>query len=135
VYLSADLPTDVVFDLLRHPDPCVRAGACGCVRTSPAVVPILVELMEDLDTDVCSAVACALGRLGQPEARAALIQLLREQPSEAVIEAITAIADEECVILLGRIARTLPDLADAAREALEAIDHPRAAQVLARIPS
>jgi hypothetical protein len=29
----------------------------------------------------------------------------------------------------------VPDLADAAREALKAIDHPRAAQVLASIPS
>ena len=70
-----------------------------------------------------------------PEARAALTRLLREQPSGPVIEAITAVADEECVILLGRIARTVLDLADAAREALEAIDHPRAAQVLASIPS
>jgi hypothetical protein len=91
--------------------------------------------MGDLDSDVRHAAACALGRLGRPEARAALTGLLRDAPSRAVINAITAVADEECVILLARIARTVPDLADAAREALEAVDHPRVAQVLARTPS
>lgn len=89
--------------------------------------------MADLDPDVSRATACALGRLGRPEARAALLGLLRDAPSAEVIDAITPIADEECVILLGRIARTVPDLADAAREALEAIDHPRAAQILVHL--
>jgi sirohydrochlorin ferrochelatase len=130
VHLGADLPTDIALDLLRHPDPHVRASACGCIGTSPAVIPILLELMGDLDPDVRHAAASALGRLGRPETRAALIQRLRERPSPAVIEAITAVADKECVILLGRIARILPDLANAARKALEAIEHPRAAQIL-----
>ena len=132
VHLGADLPTDIVLDLLRHPDPRIRAGACGCIGTSPAVVPILLELMGDLDPDVRHAAACALGRLGRTEARAALVGLLRDAPSADVIDAIIAVADEECVILLGRIARTVPDLADAACDALEAINHPRAAQMLAR---
>ena len=135
VHLGADLPTNIAVNLLRRPDPRVRAGACGCIGTSPAAIPILLELIGDLDPDVRHTAACALGRLGRPEVRAALTRLLREQPSQAVIEAITAVADEECVILLGRITRTAPDLADAAREALNAIDHPRAAQVLASVPS
>jgi hypothetical protein len=33
MHLGADLPTDVVPDLLRHSDSRVRAGACGCIRT------------------------------------------------------------------------------------------------------
>jgi hypothetical protein len=132
-HLGADLPTAVVLDLLRHSDPRVRAGACGCVGTSPAALPVLIDLMGDLDLDVSRAAACALGRLGRPEARAALVGLLRDAPSADVIDAIIAVADEECVILLGRIARTVPDLADAACDALEAIDHPRAAQVLTSI--
>jgi hypothetical protein len=44
-----------------------------------------------------------------------------------VIEAISAVADEEYIILLGRTDRAMPDLADAAREALEGTDHSRAA--------
>jgi hypothetical protein len=43
-----------------------------------------------------------------------------------VIDAISSVADEECIILLGRIARTLPALSDAALRSLESIDHHRA---------
>ena len=48
-----------------------------------------------------------------------------------IIEAAVSVADEECVVLLGRIARTAPAFADAALEALESIDHPRAAAIAA----
>jgi hypothetical protein len=37
------------------------------------------------------------------------------------------------MILLGRLARTAPDLADAAIDALESIDHPRASAILAAV--
>ena len=50
-----------------------------------------------------------------------------------IIEAVPRIADEDCVIVLGRIVRTRPALADVARDALETIDHPRARQVLAAL--
>jgi hypothetical protein len=39
---------------------------------------------------------------------------------------VSSIADEECVVQLGRIARTEPALSDAALNALEDIDQPRA---------
>ena len=58
--------------------------------------------------------AGALGRLGRNDARPMLLQLLQQAPSAAVIDAISAIADEECLVILGRIARTRPDLVDAA---------------------
>jgi hypothetical protein len=48
-----------------------------------------------------------------------------------VIEAAALIADEECVVLLGRIARTAPGLTGPALEALESIDHPRAGALAA----
>ena len=47
-----------------------------------------------------------------------------------MIEAVTPIADEDGVVLLARIARTMPDLAEAALDALEIVNHPRAAQLL-----
>jgi hypothetical protein len=55
-----------------------------------------------------------------------LAKLLRDEPSEEVIDAVSSIADEECMVPLGRIARTEPALSDAALNALEDIDQPRA---------
>lgn len=129
--VGADLPVDLLVALLRHGDPRVRAGACRCVRPAPALAPVLLDLMSDIDTDVRLAATCALGRLGRSEARPELVRLLRETPSAEVIDAVSAFADEDCVILLGRIARTVPDLEDVALDALEAIEHPRATQILA----
>jgi hypothetical protein len=64
--------------------------------------------------------------MGRIEARPVLVKLLREQPSDEVIDAVSSVADEECMIQLGRIARTEPILADAALDALDGADHPRA---------
>ncbi|MCW5699778.1 MAG: HEAT repeat domain-containing protein [Rhodospirillales bacterium] len=131
--LEADLPAQSVIALLRHADPVVRADACRCARAWPEAIPILVDLLDDLQGDVSTAAACALGRSGRPEARPALIQRLRETPSPEVIDAAVPIADEECVVLLARIVRTAPGLSVAALEALDAVDHPRAAPVLAAL--
>lgn len=102
-----------------------------CAPASPAVITILVDLLDDLDADVRTSAACALGRLGKPEARVPLARLLRVTPTLEVIDAVTAVADEECVILLARIARTVLHLAEAAHAALDAVDHPRARQLIA----
>jgi HEAT repeat protein len=96
-------------------------------------IPILVDLMDDLDSRVSGSAACALGHLGRPEARPALIRLLGTAPSPEVIDAVAPVADEDCVVLLARIARTKPGIARAAGDALDRIDHPRAAQVLAAL--
>ncbi len=128
--LGSALPTDVVLVFLRHADPEVRVDACWCVRECPQAVPLLLDLLDDSHGKVKVAAACALGRLGRREALPALIGLLEQAPSPDVVEAVTAIADEDCVVLLARLVRTMPDLADAALEALEVIGHPRAAQLL-----
>src|SRR5215467_1235229 len=60
-----------------------------------------------------------------------LVALLREAPSAAVIDALSVVADEECLVILGRIARTKPDLTDAALAALESIGSSRAASIAA----
>jgi HEAT repeat protein len=92
---------------------------------------VLLGLADDGDSDVRVAAACALGRRGRSEARQTLVRLLRDAPSVEVIDAVPAIADEDCIILLGRLVRTQPRLAAAARDALEMIDHPLARQVIA----
>jgi HEAT repeats len=129
--LKAALPAETVLALLEHADPDVRADACRCTGPWPAVVPVLLDLAGDSDGEVSVAAFCALGRIGWRDAKSALVRLLRNAPSVEVIDAIPRIADEDCVILLGRIVRTQPALAAAALDALEMIDHPRARQLLA----
>jgi hypothetical protein len=132
--LAANLPCDVVLVLLRHPDPGLRADACRCVRVWPEAVPVLLDLLDDLHVEVRTAAAFSLGRLGRREVLPTLVEFLKRAPSPDAIEAVTAIADEDCVVLLARLARTRPDLAEPALDALEVIDHPRAAQLLEAFP-
>ena len=131
--IGATLPVDVLRSLLRHPDPGVRASACGCARRCPELIAVMIDLLDDLNPGVAKSAACALGQIGRIEARPKLAKLLREEPSEKVIEAVSSIADEECMVQLGRIARTEPTLCDAALNALEGIDQPRANAIAAAI--
>lgn len=131
--LHATLPADVLKSLLQHADPGIRAAACRCARPFPEVIALLLGLLDEHDRTVATSAACALGRLGRGDARPALKELLRNRPSKDVVESVSAIADEECMVLLGRLARTTPGLADAALDALESIDHPRASAVAAAI--
>jgi hypothetical protein len=119
--------------LLRHTDPRIRADACRCARPLPELILLLIDLLDDLDQRVATSAACALGRMGKIEARGRLKTLLRHDPSEEVIEAVSPIADEECAVLLGRIARSGSVLADAALASLENIDHARAVVITAAI--
>jgi HEAT repeats len=131
--LQAPLPAETVQALLQDADADVRADACRCADAWPAAMPILLDLTDDSESRVRVAALCALGRLGWRGARPALMRLLREAPSVDIIDAIANIADEDCIIVLGRIARTRPALSDAARDALAMIDHPRARQVVAAL--
>jgi HEAT repeat protein len=131
--LGSALSPRALCQLLQHPEPRIRADACRCARPLPELILLLIDLLDDLDQDVATSAACALGRMGRIEARGQIKTLLRDQPSEEVIEAISPIADEECAVLLGRIARSGSQLADAALAGLDNIDHPRAAGIAAAI--
>ena len=50
------------------------------------------------------------------------------------VDATVGIADADCIVRLGRIARSRPDLAEAAIDALKDIDDPRTAAIVAAIP-
>ncbi len=133
--LRATLSDEAARTLLAHAEPVIRADACRCVRHALDFVPLLARLLDDIDDTVVRSAACALGRMGRPEARRTLTNLLRDDPSEDVIDAVSSVADDDCVVLLGRIARSVPSLADAALDALDSADHPRAAEVAARARS
>jgi hypothetical protein len=74
-----------------------------------------------------------LGRAGRIEARPILARLLRDEPPEEVIDAVSAVADEDCIVQLGRIARIHPALSAAAFDALDLIDDRRARAVIAAV--
>ena len=128
--LGSDLPNNIVHQLLAHADQEVRADACRCAKPTPDTMSILIDLLGDLDRRVNVAAACALGRMANRNALPILSQVLREAPSTEVIEAISGVADEDCIILLGRILQTDAALSCAAREALDTLDHPRAVQII-----
>ena len=131
--LGSPLSPDALRRLLRHAEPGIRADACRCACPLPELILILIDLLDDLDRRVATSAASALGRMGRVEARRILKSLLRDAPSEDVIDAVSSIADEECAVLLGRIARSRSALADAALISLENIDHPRAVAIAAAI--
>jgi hypothetical protein len=131
--LGCNFPPDRAATLLRHADPAIRADACRCAPPAPEVVALLVSLLDDLHVAVAEAAACALGRMGRPEARAALSRLIQANPTAEAIAAIALIADNTSIVILGRIARTQPGLADAVLGALSDIDTPQAAAMATSI--
>lgn len=131
--LRVKLPAEAVLPLLRHGSPDVRAKACRCIRQSPVLIPILVDLLDDLNAAVSTAAACALGRMGRTEALPILIRLLRVTPSLEVIDALAGVADEEAIVLLGRITDIEPAFTDAALDALHASDDPLATRIIDRL--
>jgi len=133
LHLGCRLPPTISVALLRHNTPQVRAAACRCARPHTDVVPLLIDLLDDLHEPVAVAAACALGRTGRIEARPMLARLLRDEPTEEVIDAVASVADEDCIVQLGRIARINPALSCAAIDALDLIEHPRAQAVLAAV--
>jgi HEAT repeat protein len=131
--LGSKLSSDGLRMLLRDAEPSIRADACRCARALPELILILIDLLGDLDRRVAMSAALALGRMGKIEARPILKGLLRDAPTEEVIEAASSIVDEECAVLLGRIARSGSVLADAALVSLENADHASALTILAAV--
>ncbi len=131
--VGAKFPVGTVAELLRHDDPQVRADACRSTRAWPQAVPLLRDLLDDLHAEVRKAAACALGRMGRSEVRALLVRYLREEPTVELVDAIAPIADEECVIMLGRVARAEPQLHETALDALLSTGHPRAENIAAAL--
>ena len=92
--LHASLPADVLRSLLRHADPDIRANACRCACRRPELIAVMIDLLDDLNQAVARSAACALGQMGRIEARPMIARLLREEPSEEVIDAVSPVADE-----------------------------------------
>ncbi|MBV8458388.1 MAG: hypothetical protein JO122_17440 [Acetobacteraceae bacterium] len=126
--LRARLPPHALDQLLRHDLPEVRGAACACAGSQSA--RLLIDLLADLHPQVACSAACALGRLGYPEGRPMLKRLLAQSPTPEIIEALGLIADDEALVLLGRVARRCPHLKDGVLRALESADSPAAATII-----
>jgi len=133
VRLDASLSIETLGSFMAHPDPLIRADACRCARPLPAFVAPLLALLRDPHRTVAIAAACALARLGRSEALATLKESLRTSPSGETIDAVVTIADEECMVLLGRIARSTERLASKVLVALDGMDQPRADKIAAAL--
>jgi hypothetical protein len=131
--LHARLSEGVLRSLLAHTDPVIRAHACRCSRPFPDVIARLIDLLNDNDQTVARLAACALGRMGRIEARPMINNLLRHAPSADVIDASASIANDESVVLLGRIARAGSSLSAAALDVLEDMDDARAGAIAAAV--
>jgi hypothetical protein len=58
--LQCGLPAPLVLDLLRHPDPAMRADAARCVhRVRAETVTVLIDLLDHLHPAVAQAAARA----------------------------------------------------------------------------
>jgi len=128
--LGVRLSAPFVLEFLDSPVADLRAEACRCARPDAAVLSRLEDLLEDLHPPVQTAAAITLGRMGKASARPVLLRLLRDEASADALDAIAAVADEDSVVLMGRVMRENPELAEAARQALEDVEHPLAARLL-----
>jgi len=131
--LGSSLPSSRLGEFLNDSDPTVRRAACRCVRSAGSYLRVLIELLDDPCPEVASAAALALGRIGRVEARPLLMGLLRREPSAEIVDALARIADEEVIVIFGRVARTMPDLAQPILEALDQLEDFRAERVAAAL--
>jgi hypothetical protein len=134
--LGSRLPTALLLACLRDAHPAVRRDACRLARPGSEVVAVLLDLLNDLHDDVTAAAACALARMGREEGRPRLLRRLADVPSAdlpsaEVIDAFARIADDDGVVVLGRLARRCPALAGIVLEALDESELALAARVAA----
>ena len=120
------LPAAFVGPLLDHEDAAVRGAAFVLGARTDVPTDRLREGLFDRSAANRRAAAVALGLRGDASARQPLYDELARYPSTEVIEAITAVWDNDAIVHLGRCARRHPRLAGAVVDALRDIASPRA---------
>ena len=123
------LPARFVGPLLEHGDTAVRGAAFALAVRANVGADRLRGGLEDRSAANRRLAAVALGLRGDPNARQPLYDELARRPSRDVVEAITAVWDEDAIVHLGRCARRHPALAAVVLAALREIGTPRAEMV------
>ena len=120
------LPAAFVGPLLDHEDAEVRGAAFVLAARTDVPADPLREGLFDRSAANRRAAAVSLGLRGDASARQPLYDELARFPSTEVIEAITAVWDDDAIVHLGRCARCHPRFAGAVFAALRDIASPRA---------
>ena len=120
------LPAAFVGPLLDHEDAAVRGAAFVLAARTEVPADRLREGLFDRSAANRRAAAIALGLRGDASARQPLYDEPARFPSTEVIEAITAVWDDNAIVHLGRCARRHPRFAGAVLDALRDIASPRA---------
>jgi hypothetical protein len=131
--LRSPLPPEAVAEHLQSEDACLRAAAARCVRVWPQLAPALIDLLDDRHGEVRTAAACALARMGRREGRLVLVAALGDNPTAELVDALASIADEDIIVVLGRLADRRPELSAVVVAALEDLGEPKAEKVLDRL--
>ncbi len=116
-------------DALSRTSPPVRTGIVVSLgrRKDAASVPAIRLLLDAKDRQLAEAAAAALGHIGTPEAREAL---LAARPSAAVSAALLAVADAGTYLRLYSAAGQSEAVRIAALEGLARVDHQQARPLL-----
>ncbi len=127
------LPARFVDPLLAHDETTVRRAAFSLALRSGVAVDLLRVGLRDPADGISRLAAIALGIRGDSEARPTLLRELARSPSSEIIEAVTAVWDDDVIVHLGRCAHRHPHLGRAVHDALHDIATPRALTVAGAI--
>jgi len=130
---SLTLPVHFLRPLLGHADPRIRELAARLSGFGQPDIGALDACLDDTQPAVRRAAAVVLGRFGYAGARAILLNELGRTPTGEIVEALSAIADDDIVVHLGRCAEAHPALAGRIAAELEEMETPLSLRVARRI--
>lgn len=130
---SLKLPVHVIRPLLADADPRIRELAARLSGFGQPDIGALEACLDDTQPAVRRAAAVVLGKFGHAGARTILLNELRRTPTGEIVEALSAIADDDIIVHLGRCADAHPALAGRIAAELEEMETPLSLKVARRI--
>ena len=130
---SPRLPPAFLSPLLAHADSRIRELAARLSGFGQPDIGALAACLDDTQQAVRRAAAIVLGQFGDARAKAILLSELQRTPTGEIVGALSAIADEDIIVHLGRCAEAHPALAERIATELEEMETSRSLRVARRI--
>ncbi len=130
---SLRLPPTFLSPLLAHADPRIRELAARLSGFGQPDIGALAACLDDTQPAVRRAAAIVLGQFGDARAKAILLSELQRTPTGEIVGALSAIADDDIVVHLGRGADAHPALAGRIATELEEMETTLSLRVARRI--